>query len=93
MGKYNRKGLHKVGVIVNDVYSELTQKEEKEFTCHKENRKKFLQTRGTPAMTGQLFRELDFIGYSKAYKQILDGAYQAPAGTDKYTLDYLEALQ
>ena len=44
-------------------------------------------------MTRQLFRELDFIGDSKAYKQILDGAYQAPAGTDKYTLDYLEALQ
>ena len=93
LGKCNGKGLDKVGVIVNNTYLELTQKEEIEFTYHKENRKKFLQTRGTPAITRQLARELDFIRDSEACKQILDRVYQALAGTDEYTLDYLETLQ
>ena len=93
LGKCNGKGFDKVSVKVNYACSELTRKEEIEVACQEENRNKFLHSRGTPAMTGQLVRDLGFIGESEACKQILDGVYQVPAVIYEHTFDYLAALK
>ena len=62
------KGLEKVGICMDNSYSELTQKEDIEQVCLEENRKKFLQTNGTSAMSGKLASELGFIGDSTVCK-------------------------
>ena len=87
----NNKGLDKVGVMVNNSYIELTQKEEIKNACHEENKKKFKQTSNTSAIKGLLAKDLGFIGNSQACSQILNG-YSLPIGTDEYTKDYLKAL-
>ena len=70
-------------------YLELTQKESIENVCHKENKKKFIQTNNTLVIRGKLQEELGFIEDSLACKQILAGLYIPPTEVDKYTRDFL----
>ena len=79
--------------MINTLYTELTQKESIKNTCYAENKKKFLQTNKTPAMKGQLAKELEFIRDSEAYTQILNEYYVPLIVTNEYTKDYLKVLQ
>ena len=59
-GKVNRGALDKVSVRIQGIKKELAAKNDIEDACHDENRKKFAQTIGTPAMCGQLMEDMGF---------------------------------
>jgi len=82
LGKNIGGGLLKVLVIENDARKELTSKEDIEKACLGENRKKFLQTQNTPAITGQLVRDLGKYSETAQAQAILKGEYKFPEELD-----------
>ena len=93
-GKMHGGGLTKVTVTQPDgTIIEHTEKEAIEQACHKENSIKFSQTEHTPTMAGILADEIGFDGTSEVCRQILDGTYIPPPGTNDYTKAYLQELK
>jgi len=82
-----------VSVIENDARKELTPKEDIEKACLGENRKKILQTQNTPAIMGQLARDLEKYSETVQAQAILKGEYEFPEELDQHSRDYIEELK
>ena len=103
LGKQLGGGLEKVAVIKNREHWELTNTQEIEEACHKENKAKFTQTNDTPSMKGQLMRDLGFLDNSAVAKiilqgnalaeSILQGSYQSPSDLDEYSKSCVAQLK
>ena len=53
-------------------------------------KERFQTARIAPICNNQLFEDFGYLGEKEATKQVLEGTYQCPIGTDKYTRLLLE---
>ena len=74
-------------------WEETTDKQRIEKGCATENASKYRQTEATPCMTGQLARDLGYLGNTDSAQNILDGTYIPPQGTNRYTEEFLQQLK
>ena len=71
----------------------VTDPEELEPAIMENNHKRFHLTDDTPLMgDSEMKKELGFLGATKATKQILNGTYIFPPGTDPHTIGLLKQL-
>jgi hypothetical protein len=86
-------GVTKISLLNHQgEWEETTDKQRIERGCANENATKYRQTESTPCMTGQLVRELGYLGNTTAAQRILEGTYIPPPGTNRYTTEYFKQL-
>ena len=61
--------------------------------CIVENKKRFSQSRSTPPMHASLIERIGYNAEKEGGKQILDGTFVIPSGTQKYMIKVIEKLR
>lgn len=77
----------------NGDYELHTEKEAVEQAIMANNAARFRLTEPTPMLRPPLRNELGLLGATEAAKQILQGTYQCPEGTDAYTRWFVETMR
>ena len=92
LGKSNLGALDKVLIIQEEEKIELIAKEDIENAYHNKNSKKFAQTAATPAMSGQLCKELGYLGNLLVCRKILEGIYKPLENVDYFIKELLKEI-
>ena len=97
--KYLRGRLRSRGVtfcIVEqpaNTFTEVSDKEKMEKALAAIHKNKYSQCEGTPMMTPLLRYDFGYLGVDQsASKQVLDGTYVPPQGSDKYATSFLKEM-
>jgi hypothetical protein len=72
---------------------ERATKEEVEQACMDENEQRFRQANNTPFMKSPLVEEFGYLGIGEKAREVLEGTYTPPPGTNKYAAMLLEQLK
>ena len=87
-------GVTKISLLNQEgEWEEVTNKKSIEKGCAIENENKYRQTETTPCMTGQIVKDIGYLGNTESAQQILDGTYISPPGTNQHTNEYLHQLK